>query len=136
MSLATNSGVSNTSKSLYSNNLSTHIRLPRRVVHSYRELLSFISFAVMLILEVVGHSVIPRDLACCEVTIKLPSFTATANSQRNCRESVLVVDDLTEHPDLKNRPYVTGFPNGRYYAGVPITVSHATRYMKLKRCSR
>ncbi|GAB7333770.1 hypothetical protein MBLNU13_g05294t1 [Cladosporium sp. NU13] len=46
-----------------------------------------------------GYSAIPRD------------------------DSVFVVNDLTLHPDLKNRPYVTGFPNGRFYAGVPITSS-------------
>jgi signal transduction histidine kinase/CheY-like chemotaxis protein len=67
----------------------------------------------------VGHSVIPRDVACCEVTVNLPAFDASAHG--NYRDSVFVVNDLTLHPDLKNRPYVTGFPNGRYYAGVPIT---------------
>jgi signal transduction histidine kinase/CheY-like chemotaxis protein len=71
----------------------------------------------------VGHSVIPRDVACCEVTVNLPSFAATANVHGDYRDSVFVVDDLTKHPDLKNRPYVTEFPNGRYYAGVPITSS-------------
>jgi signal transduction histidine kinase/CheY-like chemotaxis protein len=69
----------------------------------------------------VGHSVIPRDVACCEVTVNLPAFDASTHG--NYRDSVFVVDDLTLHPDLKNRPYVTGFPNGRYYAGVPITSS-------------
>jgi signal transduction histidine kinase/CheY-like chemotaxis protein len=75
----------------------------------------------MLILVAVGHSVIPRDVACCEVTVNLPAFDASTHG--NYRDSVFVVDDLTLHPDLKNRPYVTGFPNGRYYAGVPITSS-------------
>jgi signal transduction histidine kinase/CheY-like chemotaxis protein len=75
----------------------------------------------MLTLVTVGHSVIPRDVACCEVTVNLPAFDASAHG--NYRDSVFVVDDLTLHPDLKNRVYVTGFPNGRYYAGVPITSS-------------
>lgn len=69
----------------------------------------------------VGHSVIPRDVACCEVTVNLPSFVATTKANGDSRDSVFVVDDLTRHPDLKDRPYVTEFPNGRYYAGVPIT---------------
>ena len=75
----------------------------------------------MLTLEVVGHSCIPRDVACCEVTVDLPSFSATASAHGDYRDSVFVVDDLTKHPDLKSRAYVTEFPNGRYYAGVPIT---------------
>lgn len=65
----------------------------------------------------VGHSVIPRDVACCEVTVNFPSFDAAADH----RESVFIVDDLTQHPELKSRPYVAEFPHGRWYAGVPIT---------------
>jgi signal transduction histidine kinase/CheY-like chemotaxis protein len=71
----------------------------------------------------VGYSVIPRDVACCEVTVNLPSFADTASAHGDHRDSVFVVDDLTKHPDLKCRPYVTEFPNGRLYAGVPITSS-------------
>ena len=70
-----------------------------------------------------GYAVIPRDVACCEVTVNLPSFSASTDAQ----DSVFVVDDLTQHADLKDRPYVTEFPNGRYYAGVPLTVSHSAR---------
>jgi hypothetical protein len=75
----------------------------------------------MLTLKAVGHSVIPRDVACCEITVNLPSFAATENAHADYRNSVFVVDDLTQHHDLGSRPYVTEFPNGRYYAGVPIT---------------
>lgn len=94
---------------------------------SYKETFVFILSEVMLTLGAVGHAVVPRDVACCEVTIKLPPFATTANAQGNCRDSVFVVDDLTKHPDLKSRSYVTEFPNGRYYAGVPITVSRPSR---------
>jgi GAF domain-containing protein len=82
---------------------------------------SNIRLAIVLTLRAVGHSIIPRDVACCEVTVNLPSFAATASAHGDNRDSVFVVDDLTQHPDLQNRPYVTEFPNGRYYAGVPIT---------------
>jgi len=78
-------------------------------------------FVFMLTLQAVGHSVIPRDVACCEFTVNLPSFADTVNAQGKYRESVFIVDDLTQHPELKNRAYVTEFPNGRFYAGVPIT---------------
>lgn len=64
---------------------------------------------------------IPRDVACCEVTVNLPSFEETAGSSGSHHDSVFVVDDLTQHPDLKDRAYVTEYPHGRYYAGVPIT---------------
>lgn len=78
------------------------------------------TLAVMLTPKAVGHAAMPRELACCEVTVNLPSFT-TAKSHGDHCESAFIVDDLTQHPDLKNRPYVTGFPSARYYAGVPIT---------------
>jgi signal transduction histidine kinase/CheY-like chemotaxis protein len=80
-----------------------------------------IILAILLTPEAVGHAAIPRQMACCEVTVNLPSFAATANAQGNELESIFIVDDLTRHPDLKNRPYVTEFPNGRYYCGAPIT---------------
>jgi len=67
-----------------------------------------------------GYSVIPREIACCEVTVNLPSFDSTT-SNGHYRDNAFVVNDLTEHPDLRFRNYVTEFPNGRFYAGVPIT---------------
>ncbi|KAF3004768.1 hypothetical protein E8E13_001459 [Curvularia kusanoi] len=71
-----------------------------------------------------GHSVIPRDVACCEVTVNLPSFPITSDAaDGDMRKSAFIVNDLTKHPDLCTRPYVTGYPNGRFYAGVPITTS-------------
>ncbi|KAH7409770.1 hypothetical protein DE146DRAFT_751494 [Phaeosphaeria sp. MPI-PUGE-AT-0046c] len=68
-----------------------------------------------------GHSVIPRDVACCEITVNLPTFPISAAPDADIRKSAFVVNDLTKHQDLCNRPYVTGYPNGRFYAGVPIT---------------
>ena len=67
-----------------------------------------------------GYSVIPREIACCEVTVNLPAFDNTS-SNGHYRDNCFVVDDLTKHPDLRFRNYVTDFPHGRYYAGVPIT---------------
>jgi signal transduction histidine kinase len=67
-----------------------------------------------------GYSVIPREVACCEVTVNLPSFD-TASSHQGYRDNCFVVDDLTKHPDLQFRSYVTEYPHARYYAGVPIT---------------
>jgi GAF domain-containing protein len=70
-----------------------------------------------------GHSIIPRDIACCETTVNLPSFPISAAVDDDIRKSAFVVNDLTKHPDLSTRPYVTSYPNGRFYAGVPITTS-------------
>lgn len=68
-----------------------------------------------------GHSAIPLDVACCEVTINLPGFPATASAEVDYSKSIFVVDDLIKHPHLSARSYVTGWPNGRSYAGAPIT---------------
>lgn len=65
-------------------------------------------------------------MACCEVTVNLPSFPATAAAEGADRDSIFVVNDLTKHPDLRTRPYVTGYPNARFYAGVPITSPSGT----------
>lgn len=73
-----------------------------------------------------GHSIIPRDIACCEVTANLPPVPVNATAIPDYQESVFVVDDLTKHPDLRDRPYVTGYPDGRYYAGAPITTPSGT----------
>jgi signal transduction histidine kinase/CheY-like chemotaxis protein len=67
-----------------------------------------------------GYSVIPREVACCEVTVNMPSFDTTTTSG-HYRDNCFVVDDLTKHPDFRLRNYVTEHPHGRYYAGVPIT---------------
>lgn len=69
-----------------------------------------------------GHATIPRDVACCEVTVNLPAFPvhSVAGSKADC-ESVFVVNDLTENSQTKDKPFVTNHPHGRFYAGVPIT---------------
>lgn len=75
----------------------------------------------MLTPSIVGHSVIPRNLACCEITVNLPAFPVQNSSTADYSKNVFVVDDLTKHPTLHAMPYVTGYPHGRSYIGVPIT---------------
>lgn len=67
-----------------------------------------------------GHAKIPRGIACCEVTVGLPSFPITVSVDGD-RDSVYVVEDLTKNLTTQDKPYVTSFPHGRFYAGVPIT---------------
>jgi hypothetical protein len=68
-----------------------------------------------------GHAKIPRGIACCEVTVGLPSFPITVTKANGDRDSVYVVEDLTKNLTTQDKPYVTSFPHGRFYAGVPIT---------------
>jgi hypothetical protein len=68
-----------------------------------------------------GHAKIPRGIACCEVTVGLPSFPITVTTANGDRDSVYVVEDLTKNLTTQDKPYVTSFPHGRFYAGVPIT---------------
>ena len=68
-----------------------------------------------------GHAKIPRGIACCEVTVGLPSFPITVTTANGDRDSVYVVEDLTKNLTTHDKPYVTSFPHGRFYAGVPIT---------------
>jgi len=68
-----------------------------------------------------GHAKIPRGVACCEVTVGLPAFPITVTTMNGERDSVYVVEDLTKNLTTQDKPYVTSFPHGRFYAGVPIT---------------
>ena len=68
-----------------------------------------------------GHARIPRNIACCEITVNLPSFSPSSSTMNGERDSVFVVNDLTKNPQTLDRPFVTAFPNGRFYAGVPVT---------------
>jgi len=68
-----------------------------------------------------GHAKIPRNIACCEITVNLPSFSPSSSTLNGERDSVFVVNDLTKNPQTLDRPFVTGFPDGRFYAGVPVT---------------
>lgn len=49
-----------------------------------------------------------RDVAICNYTI--------------AQESIFEVTDLSEHPELRNNPLVSGEPHLRYYAGAPLVV--------------
>lgn len=68
-----------------------------------------------------GHATIPRNIACCETTVNLPSFSPSSSTANGERDSVFIVNDLTKNPQTSDRPFVTGFPHGRFYVGVPIT---------------
>lgn len=69
-----------------------------------------------------GHSIIPRGFSVCEHTVNLP---ANLGSNRNgpSADVVHIIDDLTGDVRFCDRPYVTGGPMARFYAGVPITTS-------------
>lgn len=75
----------------------------------------------MLTSFAVGHSIVPRDVACCEVTVNLPAFPVHNTSTTDYSQNVFVVNDLSNHPTLHARPYVSEWPYGRSYVGVPIT---------------
>jgi hypothetical protein len=68
-----------------------------------------------------GHAKIPRNIACCELTVNLPSFSPSSSTMNGERDSVFVVNDLLKNPQTSDRPFVTNFPHGRFYAGVPVT---------------
>jgi signal transduction histidine kinase/AmiR/NasT family two-component response regulator len=65
---------------------------------------------------------IPRGIACCETTVNLPTLASPPSvSSTTDPEPIFVVNDLTENCRTQDQPYVTAFPYGRFYAGVPIT---------------
>lgn len=69
-----------------------------------------------------GHSTIPRGVACCETTVNLPALAnSPSKTSKTGLNSLFVISDLTENRQTQDMPYVTSFPHGRFYAGVPIT---------------
>lgn len=76
---------------------------------------------LMLTSLAVGHSVVPRDIACCEITVNLPAFPVHNTCTADYAQNVFEVNDLPSHPTLHARPYVSEWPTGRSYVGVPIT---------------
>jgi hypothetical protein len=51
-----------------------------------------------------GHAKIPRGIACCEVTVGLPSFPITVTKANGDRDSVYVVEDLTKNLTTQDKP--------------------------------
>ncbi|CAD0108390.1 unnamed protein product [Aureobasidium uvarum] len=67
-----------------------------------------------------GTTKIPRGFSVCEHTVNLPSNGGT-NAQDDDSHLIHIINNLTEDTRFCNRPYVTGGPRARFYAGVPIT---------------
>ncbi|KAM0720998.1 hypothetical protein Q7P37_003283 [Cladosporium fusiforme] len=68
-----------------------------------------------------GHATMPRGIACCEITVNRPPLPNTAVVDGDWWESVFVIDDLTKHAQMQDKPFVTDYPKGRSYVGMPIT---------------
>ncbi|EME43404.1 hypothetical protein DOTSEDRAFT_72716 [Dothistroma septosporum NZE10] len=67
-----------------------------------------------------GHTRIPRGYSVCEHTVNLPANQGS-NKDNSHAGLVHIVNDLSDDTRFCNRPYVTGGPMARFYAGVPIT---------------
>ncbi|KAI4722828.1 hypothetical protein E4T48_01026 [Aureobasidium sp. EXF-10727] len=67
-----------------------------------------------------GTTKIPRGFSVCEHTVNLPSNAGT-NAHDDDSHLIHIINNLTQDTRFCNRPYVTGGPRARFYAGVPIT---------------
>lgn len=65
-----------------------------------------------------GYSIIPRGIACCEITVNLPAFS---QSEVDDKKSMLAIDDPRKDHRTEHSPYVLEYPNTRSYYRVPIT---------------
>lgn len=68
-----------------------------------------------------GHTVIPRGYSVCEHTVNLPSNQGSNKDDPDSSGLIHIVNDLSDDTRFCDRPFVTGEPNARFYAGVPIT---------------
>ncbi|CAK3934150.1 Hybrid signal transduction histidine kinase B [Lecanosticta acicola] len=68
-----------------------------------------------------GHTVIPRGFSVCEHTVNLPSNQGSNKDDPTSSGLIHIVNDLSDDTRFCDRPFVTGEPNARFYAGVPIT---------------
>ncbi|KAL1306267.1 hypothetical protein AAFC00_004356 [Neodothiora populina] len=69
-----------------------------------------------------GATKIPRGFSVCEHTVNLPA-NGGSNSRDDNSDVIHIINNLSEDTRFCNRPYVTGGPKARFYAGVPITTS-------------
>lgn len=67
-----------------------------------------------------GHAIIPRGYSVCEHTIMLPANEGT-NKNDVTSDFIHIVNDLAKDARFHDRPFVSGRPKARFYAGVPIT---------------
>ncbi|KAI4847585.1 hypothetical protein E4T44_04429 [Aureobasidium sp. EXF-8845] len=67
-----------------------------------------------------GTTKIPRGFSVCEHTVDLPLNGGT-NAHGLDSHLIHIINNLTEDTRFCNRPYVTGGPRAKFYAGVPIT---------------
>lgn len=65
-------------------------------------------------------SKIPRGFSVCEHTAELPANSGSNKHDTNAG-IIHIINDLTGDVRFCDRPYVTGGPLARFYAGVPIT---------------
>ena len=68
-----------------------------------------------------GATVIPRGLSVCEVTVNLPANKGSNSTDSGTSGLVHIINDLKSDVRFCDRPFVTGGPLARFYAGVPIT---------------
>jgi GAF domain-containing protein len=65
----------------------------------------------------------PRGYSVCEHTVMLspPAGSNNTNAKDDHHAMVHIVNDLSEDFRFCDRPFVTGGPRAKFYAGVPIT---------------
>lgn len=68
-----------------------------------------------------GTTKIPRGYSICEHTVNLPSNGGTNAQDNDSSHIIHIINNITQDTRFCNRPYVTGGPRARFYAGVPIT---------------
>lgn len=66
-----------------------------------------------------GYSILPRGWTVCEHTLNKPP--GDLGNGVETPYSINIINDLKENSLFCDRPFVTGHPNCRFYAGVPIT---------------
>ncbi|KAK6442085.1 hypothetical protein LTR95_001671 [Oleoguttula sp. CCFEE 5521] len=71
-----------------------------------------------------GASKIPRGFSVCEVTADLPANHGSNANDPDTSSIAHIIDDLRGDVRFCNRPYVSGGPRARFYAGVPVTTKH------------
>ncbi|CAK1358240.1 Sensor protein EvgS [Cercospora beticola] len=74
-----------------------------------------------------GHTIAPRGLTICEHAMNVPASNTGSNSSDSSAGEMLIINDLKESSLFCDRPFVTGGPKARFYAGVPLTTPTGVR---------
>lgn len=80
----------------------------------------------------IGSVVLPREYGICQVVLTSDTLQPAMNSEEELEKTthkaeIVIIRDLQDDSRFCLRPFVTGGPQMRFYAGVPLRIADGTK---------